>query len=204
VPDSLSNIRQLIETGKSFTFENFSTKSRSGYPNAYSGDWLVWTHHLNQVVRELGPSTIANQIARGLGIDLIGNDNDEFDAAKNLMLNGLEAAARIVSPEIPASDRIVTIGDNSPEQKETLAKLDALIEAVQQTNDYPGDPEDKKQTIAELSAARTLFEAAKVRAAAVNVVLKPKLTWLAEKFIGAVIGTLAGDLLNYLAHLHFF
>jgi hypothetical protein len=204
VSDSLINIHQFIETGKNFTFENFSTKSQSGYPNAYSEEWLVWTHHVNQVVREVGQSTIANSIARGLGMELLGNDEDDFQAAKNLIVSGLQAAARIFAPDIPASDRIVTIGDNSREQKETLTKIDGLIEAVQQTNEYPGDPEDKEQTIAELSAARTLFKAAKVRVAAVNAVLKPKLLWLTEKFAGAIIGKLAGDLLSYLAGLHIF
>ena len=201
--DSLTKIHQLIETGKNFTFENFSTKSQSGYPNAYSEEWLVWTHHVNGVVREVGQSTIANSIARGLGMELLGNDEDDFQAAKNLIVSGLQAAARVFAPDIPASDRTVTIGDNSREQKETLIKIDELIVAVQQTNEYPGDPEDKKQTIAELSAARTLFKAAKV-AAAVNAVLKPKLLWLADKFTGAIIGKLAGDLLNYLAGLNIF
>jgi hypothetical protein len=202
--DSLTDIHQLIATGKSFTFENFSTKSRSGYPNAYSEDWLVWTHRVNEVVREIGQSTIANSIARGLGIELLGNDQDDVEAAKNLIVSGLQAAARIFSPDIPASDRVVTIGDNSREQKEALKKIDALIEAVQQTNDYPGTPEEKQQTISELSAAHKLFEAATVRVAAVSAVLKPKLIWLAEKFAGAIVGKLAGDFLSYLAGFTFF
>ena len=191
--DSLK-IRQLIETGKNFTWENFSTKSSRKYPNVYSEEWLFWTHHVNEVVREVGQSTITNSIARGLGMELLGQSADSFQAAKNLIVSGLQAAARLSEAGIPASDRVVTIGDNSPEQKETLTKIDALIEAVQQTNAFPGDPEDKEQTVAELSAARRLFEAAKIRVAAVNSVLKPKLVWLTEKFAGAIVGKLAGDL----------
>jgi hypothetical protein len=202
--DDLTKLRQLVETGKNFTFENFSTKSRGGYPDAYTEDWLVWTHYVNGMIREIGESTITNSIARGLGMELLGNREDDFHAAKNLIVSGLQAALRIFAPDIPASDRVVTIGDNSPEQRETLTKIDALIEAVKQTNDYPGDPEDKEQTIVELSAARKLFEAAKVRVAAVSTVLKPKLMWLADKFTGAIIGKLAGDLLNYLIGLHIF
>jgi hypothetical protein len=197
-----TNFAQLAETGQDFTFENFSTKSQSGYPNAYSEDFLVWTHRVNGALREIGPSTIANSISRGLNIELLGNDEDDFQAAKNLIVNGLRAAAKISESDIPASDRVVSINDNS--QTEALTKIDALIEAVQQTNDYPGNPEDKEQAIAELSAARKLFEATKVRVAAVSTVLKPKLVWLAEKCAGAVIGKLAGDLLSYLSGLHFF
>jgi hypothetical protein len=202
--NSLTDIHQLIETGKGFTFENFSTKSRTGYPNAFSEEWLVWTHRVNGVVGEIGPSTITNSITRGLNIELLGNDEDDFQAAKNLIVSGLQAAARIFARDIPASDRVVAIGDNSPEQKEALTKIDALIEAVEQANEFPGNQEDKEQTIAELSAARKLFEAATVRIAAVNAVLKPKLIWLAEKCAGAIIGKLAGDLLSYLAGLHIF
>jgi hypothetical protein len=197
-------IRELIETGKKFTFENFSTKNPRGFANAYSEDWLVWTHYVNDVVRKIGQSTIANSIARGLGIESLGQKPEHFESAKSMIVNGLQAAARISEPEIPASDRVVTLGDNSPVQKEVLGKIDKLIEAIQQANDYPGDQEDKEQTIAELSAARRLFEAAKVRVAAVSAVLKPKLVWLADKCAGVLIGKLAGEFLSYLAGLHIF
>jgi len=155
--DPIEMIPGLIEQGTKFTFDNFSTKSSRGYPNAYSDEWLVWTHHVNQVVSKIGQSPISNSIARGLGIELLGEGTDNFESARALIVSGLQAAWRI-NPEIPASDRTVTLGHNSPEQKEALEKVDQLIKAVEETNDFPGTTEDKEQTLAELSAARKLSQ----------------------------------------------
>jgi hypothetical protein len=119
-------------------------------------------------------------------------------------VNGLKAAARVFSPEIPASDRVVTLGHNSPEQIEALQKIDELIVAVTEANDFPGTQEDKEQTVAELSAGRKLLEAAKVRVASIREVLQPKLNWLADKAAGAIVGILAGKLLEYLMRLNIF
>jgi hypothetical protein len=105
---------------------------------------------------------------------------------------------------IPASDRIVTFGDNSPEQAQALEKIDELVEAVRASNDFPSTPEDKQQVIAELSAGRKLLEAAKVRIAAVRETLQPTLRWIIEKGAGAVIGKLATRLWDLLTSLHIF
>ncbi len=201
--DATDRILKLIEQGEKFTYDNFSKKNSRGYPLAYSEDWLVWTHHVGAVVTKVGQSPAANSMARGLGTDLLGDDEDKFESARSLIVSGLKAASTILK-EIPASDRIVTLGHNSPEQIETLEKIDKLIELVTETNEFPGSPEDKEQTIAELSAGRKLLEAAKVRVAAIKEVLQPKLAWLAEKTAGAMIGSLAGKLLEYLLALKIF
>ena len=117
--------------------------SDDDYPNAYSEDWLVWVHQINGIMPKIGQSPISNSIAQGLQIDLLGNGEDKFDAAKNLIMNGLRAAQRVFGEAVPASDRTVTLGHNSPEQMQALEKIDALIEAVKQANDLPGTPEEK-------------------------------------------------------------
>jgi hypothetical protein len=196
-------IPDLIEQGKKFTFENFATKSSHGYPNAFSDDWLVWIHHANQIVTKIGPSPIANSISRGLGTELLGEDRDRFEAARALIVSGLQAARRIQEP-IPAADRTVTLGHNSTEQKAVLEKVDNLINAVQETNEFPGSEDEKEQTLAELSAARRLLEATRVRIDAIKTTLQPKLLWLAEKAASGIIVKLATDLLTYLATLGIF
>jgi hypothetical protein len=60
----------------------------------------------------------------------------------------------VVGEPIPASDRTVTLGHNSPEQKQALENLDELVAAVEKSNDFPGDAEDKELIVAELSAGR--------------------------------------------------
>lgn len=74
--DPLTKIPELITQGEKFTWDNFTSKSDYGYPNAFSDDWLVWTHHVNQVVTKIGQSTIANSMARGLGFELLGESEN--------------------------------------------------------------------------------------------------------------------------------
>jgi hypothetical protein len=202
--DPLSKIPELISQGEKFTWQNFSSKSSYGYPDAYSDDWLVWTHHINQILPKIGQSTIANSIARGLGIELIGESEDNFTSARGLIVNGLKAAAKVFPSEIPASDRIVTLGHNSPEKVELLEKIDELVTAVRETNEFPGPPEEREQIIAELSAGRRLLEATRIRIQALKTVLQPQLNWLAEKAVGAIVGGLATKLLEYLVSLKLF
>ncbi|UWU87919.1 hypothetical protein N2605_16205 [Bradyrhizobium yuanmingense] len=199
------DISDLIEQGGQFTYENFSSKSRHGYPNALSDDWIVWTHHVQNVLEQIGASSMAGKsIERGLNRQLLGNDQDDFVSALGSILSGLKAAKRIHWPDIPASDRVVSLGHYSPEQQQALEKLDQLVVALKETNDFPGEPEEKEQVVAELSAGRRLLEAARVRVAAVRETLAPALKWISEKAGGAVIGKLASDVWQYLTHLHIF
>jgi hypothetical protein len=94
-------------------------------------------------------------------------------------------------PNIPASDRIVTLDHNSEAYIQTTEGLDRLVEALEQVNDYP-DAEDKEEKLAELSAGRRLLRAVKVRYAAIAAVLGPPLVWLSEKFTGGLVGQLSG------------
>jgi hypothetical protein len=199
----ISGIPELIEQGNKFTFENFAAKSARGYSSAYSDDWLVWAHHVRKIVAKMDESPISDAIARGLDITLLGEGDEAFLRAKNTIVNGLLAAQRVFGEPIPASDRTVSIGHNSPEQKEVLEKIDKLVAAVEKANDFPGDSDDKELVVAELSAGRRLLQAANVRVAAVRETLRPALKWIIEKSAGAMIGKLAGDLLEYLVHLNF-
>jgi hypothetical protein len=204
--DPFAILPELIEQGKKFTFDNFAQKNARGFPRAYSPEWLVWTHQVNQVVAKIGQSTIASSIARGLGIELLGNGTATFESAQGLIVSGLEAADKVFGSgvRVPASDRVVTLGHNSPAQTEALKKIDSLVEAVKKANDFPGSEDDREEAIAELSAARKLFEAAKVRVVAVTAVLQPRLRWLIDKAGGALVGIMAKGLWDYLIGLHIF
>jgi len=84
-----------------------------------------------------------------------------------------------------------------------IVRSDELVAAVEKSNDFPGDADDKELIVAELSAGRRLLQAANVRVAAVRETLQPALKWIVEKSAGAMIGKLAGDLLEFLVHLKF-
>jgi hypothetical protein len=201
--EAISGIPELIEAGAKFTWENFANKNQRAFPIAYSDAWLVWTHQVGELSRKLGKSPIVDSIHRGLGTVLLGNNKEQFEAARASIINGLQAAQSVFGEAIPASDRSVSLGHNSPEQRQAIEKIDRLVEAVTQANDLPGTPEDKEQILAELSAGRKLLEATKVRVAAVRATLQPALRWILEKGAAAAVGKMAGDLWEYLVHLHF-
>jgi hypothetical protein len=203
MPGVISGLPELIEQGEQFTYENFASKSTYGFPNALSADWLVWTHRVSEIVDEIEGSTIADSLERGLKESLLGNGDDNFFTAKNSILNGLRAAQKVFGePAVPASDRIVSIGHNSPEQKQALEKIDQLVEAVKEANDLPGGPEEKEQLIAELSAGRKLLEASVVRVGALRATLQPALRWILEKAAGTIVGKIAIGVWEFFVGLH--
>ena len=65
-------------------------------------------------------------------------------------------------PELPASDRTVSLDHNSISYQEAIEAVDCLEELVRQKNDYD-DPDDKEQKLAEIAAGRTLLKATLVR-----------------------------------------
>jgi len=120
----------------------------------------------------LETSPISESIQRGLKVPLLGRDQENFDMGS--ILSGLRAAQKVFAQSLPASDRTVTLGHNSPEQQQVLEKIDNLVAAVQQASDFPGDSDDKELVVAELFAGRRLLQAANVRVAAVRETLQPR------------------------------
>jgi hypothetical protein len=86
----------------------------------------------------------------------------------------------------PASDRIVPLDHNRPDYKEAVASLDKLIKTIKEANDFP-EP-NKEQRIAEVSAARILMDADKVRTEPLVALLKPLVTQYATKLKDTLIG----------------
>lgn len=72
----------------------------------------------------------------------------------------------------PASDRVVSVDHNKPEYQQAVASLDKLIKTIKEANDY-SDVDEKEQQVAEVSAARQLMEAGRVRIEALVTLLKP-------------------------------
>jgi hypothetical protein len=141
-------------------------------------------------------------LVRGLDANLLGNGEEEFIKAKTSILSGLRAAQRVFGEPIPASDRTVTLGHNSPEQTQALEKIDELVDAVNQANNLPITPEEKEQFVAELSAGRRLLEASTVRLAALRSTVRPALRWILEKAAGTIVGKIAGGVWDFFTGLH--
>lgn len=95
------------------------------------------------------------------------------------------------SPSIPAADRVVRLNHNSPQYQEAIVALETLERVLRETNDYP-DAEEKEQNTAEISAGRRLLQSARVRVAALGLVLGPALEYLTKKFFDVSLGKAAG------------
>jgi hypothetical protein len=120
-----------------------------------------------------------------------------------LILHKALAHAELLGPpQVPASDRIVSLGHNSPEQAQALEKIDELVEAVKKANDLPGTPEEKERLVAELSAGRKLLEASRLRLGALRATVQPALRWILEKAAGTIVGKIAGGVWNFFTGLH--
>lgn len=114
-----------------------------------------------------------------------------FHPLQKDLLRHIDRQLENMKDEIPASDRVVRIDHNSPSYREAEEALDNLEHGLQSTNEFPGEPEEKDQFIAEVSAARRLLQAARVRIVALVELLKPLLVQFVAKVKDGVIATLA-------------
>lgn len=101
---------------------------------------------------------------------------------------------------IPASDRVVTINHNSKEYADADAALEQLEKAIREANDFD-DPLEKEQREAEVSAARRLLKAARVRVEALAALLKPIVTQYATKLKDSLVGMAVQGTIGALGYL---
>ena len=102
----------------------------------------------------------------------------------------------------PASDRIVSLSDNSEFRDQVIGMVSDLSELIRADNDPDGKISDvRPRLISELSASEELLKAPTVRLKALWAVLGAALAFIAKEFAGGAIGQLAGDLLEQLRML---
>ena len=123
-------------------------------------------------------SPMARDLRRKFEEELSGND----DAPTPVL----------VEASVPASDRIVRLDHNSPAYQDAVNALDKLEHTLRTANDYD-DVEDKEQRIAEVSAARRMLDAARVRVEPFATLVGPTIRYLAKKFADSGIGKAAGS-----------
>ena len=103
------------------------------------------------------------------------------------------------SIEIPASDRVVSIGDN-------IAPIVDELEQLKSRLSFDNDPEGKlvdkrERLVSEISAGQELLKSPSVRLKAIYTVLISTLGFIATEFAGGVIGDLAVKLLEQIKPL---
>jgi len=110
--------------------------------------------------------------------------------------------SRLRKAETPASDRTVRFDHNSKEFQEFEESYQELVAAVRSANDLGEQTDDQIEAIkAEVSLVSQMKEQAVVRASQIWQFAKSTLLWIAEKALGAIIGSLALAALAALAGL---
>ena len=156
--------------------------------------------------------TVYEATAKGLGyIDQI-NDffwglKEEFKQDNVWALNVLESGKThgnnvATHVDIPASDRIVALDHNSPDYKNTVEAVDAVINAVAGDNEY-GDstPDEKETVVTALRAGRKFLDAAEARVSALKAMLISPLQYIADNFAKGTIAALAAKAVTAVAKL---
>jgi predicted nucleotide-binding protein len=90
-------IDELIAKAKTFTYDNFATKSPRGYAAAYAPDWIIFRQRSQEIADFLGKNNdAARSIHRGLTMQTIGYDSDDFQKALESIMSGLQAAKYVL------------------------------------------------------------------------------------------------------------
>jgi hypothetical protein len=133
---------------------------------------------------------------------------DQIDSYVGFMSN--QTALAPVSPEIPASDRFVSIGDNQPQVASAKAALDELSSAVRHPRDtnvpLTADPEDQILLSKEIDYIKEIVSQPRIHIFALwdSTKNNSTLKWLMEQGISGVVRELAVKAFNHLdALIHF-
>lgn len=117
-------------------------------------------------------------------------------------LQNIQATDTVSNIVIPASDRIVTLDDNSKEFKTVQADLSSLITGVKASNSFGDeDPEEKDAVLADMAAGQELLNAGHFWVKSLWETLIKALKLLIKKFGDAGIGQTASKLLEELTKL---
>jgi hypothetical protein len=98
--------------------------------------------------------------------------------------------------EVPASDRVVRLSDNS--QSELEEASDAVINALEVANGIDGDPTIREIILGQLKAGRELIRGQIFNVQMMHLLLMDALKRLVDKYDGHVIGATAATLIELL------
>jgi predicted nucleotide-binding protein len=91
----------LIEAGRQFTYENFSTKSRYGYPDAFETEWVSWRTRVEGAIRSLfdEKSSPVRLLVEAGRVQVIGHGSEKFALALSHYMGALDTARLILEED---------------------------------------------------------------------------------------------------------
>lgn len=192
-----------IASAENILWEDFTSAISPNNAVTLPVAWLVWATEVTKIIDDMQPGPIRAAIKAGLDAPLLGNARPTIEQIRTRIVDGLKAHLQIVGAAIPAADRVVSLGHNSPPQIEVAEKIDELTELLRTTNEFPGSEEEKDQILGELFAGKSLLGSDQVRVSAIRETIGSALKWLLEKAGGSLVGKAAGVVWDYIAaHWH--
>ena len=96
--EAKKKVEALLTSGRSFTYENFSTKGDHGYPESPMPAWVAWQARVTGAIQSLFGKESApyHMLQEGRSLDLMGWDRDRFGQAQAFFLGALEAAEQVL------------------------------------------------------------------------------------------------------------
>ena len=99
---AVEQVEQLLKEGAEFTYENFARKSKHGYPEAFSPEWIAWRTRVSGGIRNLfgDHSAPFSMLQQGLSTPVLGWGSDNFEVAQAYFLGALRAAKQILHEDV--------------------------------------------------------------------------------------------------------
>ena len=114
--DPVKKAKELIEIGKAFTYDNFSTKDGNGYPSAQTPEYVAWKTQVESFIAStFGRSSPAYEtFKRGDSIPLLGWGADHFMEQHSTIIGTLLAGIDTVEfqPQDWQADQVDLVANN--------------------------------------------------------------------------------------------
>lgn len=98
----IKQFESLIETGKAFTYENFSFKGSSGYASTPTPAWVAWRARVEDLILKIfGENSPQHKMTRtALRIETKGWDSPRFEIANTSIIQALQSSLDILKEDI--------------------------------------------------------------------------------------------------------
>jgi len=93
----------LLNEGRSFTYENFSSKGKYGYPKAYTEEYTSWYIRTEEALKNFfgESSSVFRNFEKSKKVSVLGNESSKFDRAIGYVLAALKTSIDLLNFELP-------------------------------------------------------------------------------------------------------